>query len=174
MSQENILTNSSILYKGLQSALNTQAIEDGKIRFTTDTGRLYLDLIEGGVGKRILISETVDIYTEEEIFDLLAPLPKIYVAKDTHRSYVTDGINWYDLAAVKLSASDNSNTNKPIWFSETTDEQPVYDVDLNYNPSTQILTTPTIKATTGFIGNMRVRNALNPDNTSHTVTIDFV
>ena len=36
-----------IFTKGLQSALNNTPIEDGKLRFTTDTGRLYIDIVEG-------------------------------------------------------------------------------------------------------------------------------
>lgn len=175
MSDE-ILTNVSILTKGLQSALAHQAIEDGKLRFTTDTGRLYLDIKEEGTdGERILISETVDIYTEYQIFnEILAPLPKVYVAKDTHRAYVSDALHWYDLAAIKLAPTVAENSNKVIWFSDTTDEQPAYDADFHYNPSTQLLTTPNIKAEVGYIGNMRIQNALNADNTSHTVTIDFI
>ena len=175
MSQESTLTNVSLLTKGLQSSLATQAIEDGKLRFTTDTGRLYLDIKpSGSSGERILISETVDLYTEEEIFDILAPLPKVYVASDTHRAYVSNGVSWFDLAAVKLSVTTSTNVNRPIWFSETTDEQPSYDTNLYYNPNTQVLNAPNIKATTAYVGNMRIQNTLNPDNTSHTVTIDFV
>lgn len=172
---ESTLDNDSILTKGLQSSLATQEIEDGKLRFTTDTGRLYLDIKEEeSPGSRVLISETVDLYTEYEIFNLLAPLPKVYVAKDTHRAYVNDGLYWYDLAAVQPTATVVENQNKVIWFSETTDNQPVYDANLHYNPSTQLLTAPNIKATVGYIGNMRIQNTLNADNISHTVTIDFI
>ena len=170
------LTNFSILTKGLQSALAHQEIEDGRLRFTTDTGRLYLDIKEEGTaGERILISETVNLYTEYQIFnEILAPLPKIYVASDTHRAYVSNGIQWFDLAAVKLAATVAENSNKVIWFSETTDEQPVYDADFHYNPNSQLLTVPNLKATIGYIGNMRIQNTLNADETSHTVTIDFI
>lgn len=165
------LDNTSILTKGLQSELNTTPITDGLLRFTTDTGRLYLDVNSS----RVLISETVDLYTEQEIKSLLAPLPKVYVSSDTHRSYVYSytSLSWIDLAAVKLTVSTSSNTEQPIWFSLTTDEQPKYDANLTYNTSTDTLTAPTIKATTGYVGNMRIQNVQNADN-SHTITFDFV
>ena len=168
---------SSILTKGLQSELATTDIEDGKIRFTIDTGRLYLDLKpEGSAGERVLISEFIDIYTESQIKnDVIAPLPKIYVASDTHRAFVyyTATLSWVDLAAVKPSASAVENVNKPVWFSNTTDEQPVYSSNLHYNTSTNTLTTTNLKATTAYIGNMRIQNTENLDH-SHTVLIDFV
>ena len=66
-----------VLTKGLESSLNTTEIEDGKLRFTTDTRNLYLDLVESGVKRRIKISDIDDTLTEEEIFSTLAPLPKI-------------------------------------------------------------------------------------------------
>ena len=54
-----------IFTKGLQSALNNTPIEDGKLRFTTDTGRLYLDIVEGGNKSLARISAIEDVYTEE-------------------------------------------------------------------------------------------------------------
>lgn len=166
------ITASQILTKGLQSDLNSTDIEDGKLRFTTDTGRLYLDI---GTTDRVLISEYVSIYTEQQIFDLLAPLPKIYISSDTHRAYVSTGLEWIDLAAVKLSVAASANTDKPLWFSATTDEQPIYDSDLTYNTYSDTLKTPNLEVSnTAYIGNMRITNTLNQDQTSHTVLIDFV
>lgn len=167
------IDNSSILTKGLQSDLNDTEIVDGLLRFTTDTGRLYLDVDDS----RILISETVDLYTEYEIMTLLAPLPKIYVSSDTHRSFVYSWstLQWVDLAAVRLSVSETEDVDKVLWFSETTDEQPTYSSNLKYNTNSNLLSAPNIKATTSaYIGNMRIQNTLNPDNTSHTVLIDFI
>lgn len=174
MSVSPTVDNVPIYTKGLQSDLNTTPIEDGKIRFTTDTGRLYLDI---GSNNRILISETVDLYTEQEIKAILAPLPKIYVASDTHRAFVysVSTLSWIDLAAIKLSEATSANADKVLWMSDTSDEQPVYDAGLKYNPSTDLLIAPNIKATTTMhVGNMRIQNTLNPDNTSHTVLIDFI
>ena len=61
-----------ILTKGLESSLDTTEIEDGKLRFTTDTRNLYLDLVESGVKRRIKISDIDDTLSEEEIFSILA------------------------------------------------------------------------------------------------------
>ena len=61
-----------VLTKGLESSLDTTEIEDGKLRFTTDTRNLYLDLVESGVKRRIKISDIDDTLTEEEIFSILA------------------------------------------------------------------------------------------------------
>ncbi len=165
------LDNTSILTKGLQSSLNTTPIVDGMLRFTTDTGRLYLDVDS----ERVLISETVDLYTESQIKQILAPLPKVYVSSDTHRSFVYSysTLEWVDLADVKLAASPSENTEKVLWFSETSDTQPEYDANLTYNTSTDTLTVPNIKTTVTYVGNMRIRNAENADH-SHTVTFDFV
>lgn len=164
--------NTYILTKGLQSDLNSTDIVDGMLRFTTDTGRLYLDI---GTTSRILISETVDLYTEDEIKELLAPLPKVYVSSDTHRSFVYSytTLSWVDLAACLLTVNSD-NANKVLWFSDTSDEQPEYDASLTYNPSTDTLTAPNIKATAMmFVGNMRIQNTEKADH-SHSVLIDFI
>ena len=165
------LDNTNILTKGLQSSLNTTPIVDGMLRFTTDTGRLYLDVDSD----RVLISETVDLYTESQIKQILAPLPKVYVSSDTHRSFVYSysTLEWVDLADVKLTASPSENAEKVLWFSETSDSQPEYDANLTYNTSTDTLTVPNIKTTVTYVGNMRIQNAENADH-SHTITFDFV
>ena len=165
------LDNTNILTKGLQSSLNTTPIVDGMLRFTTDTGRLYLDVDSD----RVLISETVDLYTESQIKQILAPLPKVYVSSDTHRSFVYSysTLEWVDLADIKLTASPSEDTEKVLWFSETSDSQPEYDANLTYNTSTDTLTVPNIKTTITYVGNMRIQNTENVDH-SHTVIFDFV
>lgn len=72
------------LTRGIQSALDKTSIDDGKLRFTIDTGRLYLD----NEDNRIEITDFITEYTEEEILATLAPLPKFYFAKDTHSIFV--------------------------------------------------------------------------------------
>lgn len=166
--------NTKILTKGLQSSLNSLPVQDGMLRFTTDTGRLYMD-----VGNdRILISEYVTIYTEAQIKNLLVPLPKIYVSSDTHRSFVFDftALEWMDLAAINLSVSTTEDVDKPLWFTDLSgDHNPEYNANLKFNTQSGLLTAPNIKATdTIYVGNMRIQNTLNSDNTSHTVLIDFI
>lgn len=73
--------------RGLASALPSVNIEDGKIRLATDTGQLYFDV----GNRRIEISDFVMGLTEDDILATLAPLPKIYLAKDTlNMFYYTD------------------------------------------------------------------------------------
>lgn len=165
------IDNDVILTKGLQSDLNTTPIVDGLLRFTTDTGRLYLDTDSG----RVLISETVDLYTEAQIKQLLAPLPKVYVSSDTHRSFVYSysTLTWVDLADIKLTVAVSEDAEKVLWFSSTSDTQPKYDANMTYNTSTSTLTVPNIKTTITYVGNMRIQNVENLDH-SHTVTFDFV
>jgi hypothetical protein len=115
------------------------------------------------------------LYTESQIKQILAPLPKVYVSSDTHRSFVYSysTLEWVDLADIKLTASPSEDTEKVLWFSETSDSQPEYDANLTYNTSTDTLTVPNIKTTVTYVGNMRIQNVENPDH-SHTVTFDFV
>ena len=78
------------LTRGIQSALDKTSIEDGKLRFTTDTGRLFLD---NGLD-RVEITDFVKGKTEEEIRDIIAPLPKFYFASDTKAILIYDGDDW--------------------------------------------------------------------------------
>ena len=75
-----------ILTKGTQSALSSTAVENGKVRITTDTHELYIDTDSG----RIQISDIVKDYSEEEIKAILAPLPNIYLSSDTHKLFIFD------------------------------------------------------------------------------------
>ena len=60
-----------VFTKGLQSALESTSIENGKLRFTVDSGRLYLDHNTS----RIAISGVVTGFTDSEIRNLSTPLP---------------------------------------------------------------------------------------------------
>ena len=123
-----------ILTKGNFSSLTTTPIEDGKLRFAEDTGALYMDRATD----RIKISDIEDSYTEEEISEIIAPLPKLYLAKDTHRIYVfADGM-WIDISEIGLSAAESVNKDLVIWMSDK-DDNAKYDAGLSYNPSTKTL-----------------------------------
>ena len=163
-----------ILTKGLESSLNTTEIEDGKLRFTTDTRNLYLDLVESGVKKRIKISDIDDTLTEEEIFSILAPLPKIYISKDTHRAYVSAGLEWIDLAAVQLSLSEIKDLDVPLWFSEATSDKPYYSTELTYNTSTKELKVPNVKASkTVKVGGLIITDSVDENTNLHLVEFSF-
>jgi hypothetical protein len=71
------------LTRGSQSDVYNTTIQDGKIRFATDTGRLFID-----VGtSRIEITDYVKGLTYAQIMALNNPLPKLYMAVDTLQFY---------------------------------------------------------------------------------------
>ena len=163
-----------ILTKGLESSLANTNIEDGKLRFTTDTRNLYLDLVKDGKKERIKISDIEDTLTEEEIFNTLAPLPKIYVSKDTHRAYVSSGIDWIDLAAVQLSLSEIRDVEVPLWFSDSDSEKPFYATELTYNTSTKELKSPNVKASESIkVGGVIITDTVDETDNSHLVEFKF-
>ena len=101
--------------KGLASALSSVDIEDGKIRLTIDTGQLFFDIDD----KRIEISDYVKDYTEEEIFDILAPLPKTYLAKDTLNMFRYTANGWENILKVDPYTKDEiTNMINDLWSSE--------------------------------------------------------
>lgn len=131
----------NILTKGLQSSLESTQVEDGKLRYTTDTGNLYLD--NGSV--RVKISDIIMGMTEEEIADIIAPLPKLYLAADTCRLYTHDPVKgWIDVSGVRLNRTEAPDTNQSIWFSENDEEQPSYDETFTYNSSEKKLSVTNI------------------------------
>ena len=78
------------LTRGPESKLNELPVLDGKLRFTTDTGRLFMDLD----GIRLEISDFIKTYTEEEIKNIITPLPKIYLSRDTLKFFVYANNKW--------------------------------------------------------------------------------
>ena len=71
------------LTRGSQSDVYNTTIQDGKIRFATDTGRLFID-----VGtSRIEITDYIKGLTYAQIMALNNPLPKLYMATDTLQFY---------------------------------------------------------------------------------------
>ena len=99
---------SKVLSKGLQSALARTPIENGKIRFATDTGRLFID--ENNV--RIEITDFCKDYTEEGIKSIISPLPKIYISSDTNKMmfYSADRAEWIYLSGKLADMATNAST----------------------------------------------------------------
>ena len=158
-----------IFTKGLKSSLSKTTIGDGVLRFTTDTRELYFDQN----GTRVKISDIESSYTEEQIFDTLAPLPKIYVASDTHRAYVSTGTEWIDLAAIKLTLADIKDIDLPIWFSSKDAETPTYNSDLTYNTNKKELKSSNVNVVSTLkVGKMTITDTKNTDQ-SHLVEFSF-
>jgi hypothetical protein len=114
MADLNATTYNKILSKGIEANLPVN-IGVNKLRFTTDTGRLFLDN-EGT--DRVEITDFVKGKTKDEILGTLAPLPKFYFASDTQEIYYYDttGDEWKSISvsttqyAVESGHSINADT----------------------------------------------------------------
>ena len=100
-------TYNKILTKGPESAL-PNTYEDGKLRFTTDTGRMFVD----NTNERIEITDFVKGLTEEEITNQFAPLvSKIYIASDTDKMMYYDTTSgWVELNSAEADYATNAGT----------------------------------------------------------------
>ena len=78
-------TYNKILSKGIEADLPAQ-VKEGKLRFTTDTKKIFLDTD----GQRIEFSDFIKGKTESQIKGILAPLPKFYLASDTQKLWYYD------------------------------------------------------------------------------------
>lgn len=122
-----------VLTKGLQENLSETEIIEGMLRFTTDTGRLYLDLENDN---RVPITNVVLGYTESEILALQNPLDKVYVASDSLKIFTSDGTNIRDISEI-IPVVTTSNEDMYLWLSGTNDKAPKYNTALKFNPYTK-------------------------------------
>lgn len=88
---------SSMMSRGSQQTINKTPIENGKIRFAIDTGRLFFDTVY----QRIEITDFIKGLKYSEILALEFPLPKVYLSSDTHHflSYDFNTKKWIILSA---------------------------------------------------------------------------
>lgn len=70
-----------ILTRGSQSKIDSTPIEDGKLRFGIDSGRLFVD----SKNARVEITDFVKGLSYQEIISLQSPLRKLYLSTDTHQ-----------------------------------------------------------------------------------------
>ena len=101
-------TYSPILTKGTEASLHD--FVEGKLRFTTDTGRIFLDT---GTNSRIEYTDFVKDYTEEQILALTTGiLPKVYMSSDTFKLfyYDTTSTTWKSITADDAVTSVNGKT----------------------------------------------------------------
>ena len=163
-------TYDQILTKGLQSSLASTPIQNGKLRYTTDTGRLYMD----HSGSRIRISDFVYDYTEAQILALQSPLTeKLYISSDTGRPYIRINNDWYFLPSLTLTET-SENTDKVIWLSNDDEGEPSYSDDFTYNPSTGDLKAPkVIVSDTITVGDVVISDTLDTESGYHTVNFSF-
>lgn len=76
-----------IMTRGYQETIDNTAIQDGKIRFAVDSGRLFFDV---GNSLRIEVTDYIKGLTLSDIANLKNPLPKLYLTADTHQFYMYD------------------------------------------------------------------------------------
>ena len=77
------MSEHSNLTRGTKAKIDATPIEDGKIRFCTDEGRLYIDYND----KRIEVSDVITDKTAAQLKVLQNPLKKLYLASDTKAIY---------------------------------------------------------------------------------------
>lgn len=153
-----------ILSKGLESSLANTPIENGKIRYCTDTGRTYLDQDENGIKSRIRLSDIEDSFTEEQLAELLTPSStKIYIANDTNRMYRYSNGEWLDLSGIIPHLSEQDTNDKYVWFGSTNDPAPQYYTDLSYNTNSKTFKSKNVESETSIIGGMKISSITNDD-----------
>lgn len=118
---------SSNLTRGLQTTIDETAIENGKIRFAVDTGRLYID----SEHDRIPITDVIYGLTYAEIVALEHPLPKVYLTSDSHQvmSYDYNEEEWiiygggYSPAMVVVDVYINDNGNLVLIYGDGNEKE---------------------------------------------------
>lgn len=138
-SQINDNTYNTVLSKGLQANL-PNTIADCKLRFTTDTKRLYIDANT----ERIQITDAIYDYTEAQIRALVTYLPKLYVASDTGVLFVSNGSTIKEVVFSPVAVTDNNAYYITISNSTTKNG---YNTGLSFNPSTKAMTIGNIQIT---------------------------
>ena len=93
-----------ILSKGYYSSLAGTSIEQDKLRFTLDTGQIFLDTAD----ERVEFTDFVKGLTEAQIQDTFAPLPKFYLSSDTHKLFYHDGEEWLIVAEQNADSVDHA------------------------------------------------------------------
>lgn len=83
------------LSRGLQETIDKTPIVDGKLRFSVDQARIFIDL----ANERIEFTDFVKGLTVNEIKALTNPLPKMYLSSDTHQFMMYHAGKWITYGA---------------------------------------------------------------------------
>ena len=78
------------LSRGKQDDIDKAPIQDGKLRFSVDQARIFMDL----VNERVEFTDFVKGLSTDEIRALTNPLPKIYLTTDTHQFMMYHAGEW--------------------------------------------------------------------------------
>jgi hypothetical protein len=95
------------LSKGTEYSLSQTPIENGKIRLTTDTKKLFFDVNDS----RFELTDFISNYTEEEIKNISISnvTSKFYLAKDNFKLYKFINGNWQAICD-SISHADSADT----------------------------------------------------------------
>lgn len=126
-------TYTNILTRGTEAQL--PAISDGKIRFVTDSQKLFIDC----GASRIEITDFVKGYTTSQILAIQSPLDKLYLSSDTFTLYYYNqtGTTWEkvfaphthvtaditDIATVPFVTVNNIDTTEGLDFGDEDEEE---------------------------------------------------
>lgn len=163
------------LTRGLEASLINTPIEDGKLRYTMDTGRCYLDYLnENNEPKRVRITDVEFEYTESQILAMNNPVQNIYISKDTGKGFCNVNGVWKEIGGLTLSKAEASDDNDYVlWFSGIDGKDPLYSTGLKYNPSTNTMSVGHVIATSIKVGNMLITETVT-EEMDHIIDFAFV
>ena len=141
------ITFNSLLTKGNSADLAVLPVDNGKIRYTTDTNQVYID--DNNV--RTEVTDVVKGYTDAEIKALANPLTnKLYLSTDTNLIYIyksntwiaiNDGSAYSTKAETVSSVTFNNDGTATLNYANGTTSQPIT-VYSNAAPPIVIQNTP--------------------------------
>ena len=89
------------LSRGLQEDIDNAPIIDGKLRFSVDEARIFMDL----QGERVEFTDFIKGLTKNEILALTNPLPKMYLTSDTYQFMMYHAGEWITYGAGAVDSS---------------------------------------------------------------------
>ena len=163
------------LTRGLEASLINTPVEDGKLRYTMDTGRCYLDYLnENEEPKRVRITDVEFDYTEEQILAMNNPVQNIYISKDTGKGFYNVNGVWKEIGGLTLSKAEATDDNDYVlWFSSIDGKDPLYSTGLKYNPATDTISAGNVIANSIKVGNMLITETVT-EEMDHIVDFTFV
>ena len=170
-----ITSISKYLTRGLEASLANTPIEDGKLRYTIDTGRCYLDYMnENNELKRVRITDIEFDYTEDQILTMTNPVQNIYISSDTGKGYCNVNGIWKEIGGLALSKAEATDDNDYVlWFSGANGKDPLYSTGLKYNPATGTMSIEHIVSTSIKVGNMLMIETVT-EEMDHIIDFTFV
>lgn len=139
----------------VEATLTNNPVDNGSIYVTTDTKRLYVDLLES----RILIDGNIYLETDSQRQMILAPLSnKLYIVKETHTIWMFIADSWVQFG--------NSGGGGVSDYNLLTNLPQINNVEIKGNKSLSELGIQSISDETLATENKTIVGAINELNTS--------